>query len=282
MLDMQHETFLRFPNGLEKAFTLSYDDGVVADKRFLKLIDSCGVKCTFNLNSGVFPDAGIHGRLGEQETYEVFSKCSHELALHGHKHLFLTKVSTPQCVQEIVANREYMEDKYNRVVCGMAYAYGATDDRVCEVLRLTGVHYARTTVSTHTFDIPKDFLRWNPTCHHTDKNLNELVEKFLTTKPSDDRKAREPYLFYVWGHSYEFDEQNNWHVIEDLLKSVANRSDVWYATNGEIYDYVTAYNSLVWGIADQIVYNPTALDLWVERDKKLYRIPSGQSVKFHI
>lgn len=282
MLDMQHETFLRFPNGLEKAFTLSYDDGVVADKRFLKVIDSYGVKCTFNINSGVFPDKGSHNRMDEKETFATFSNCRHELALHGHRHLFLTKVSAVQCAQEIVANREYMEEKYNRVVCGMAYAYGATDERICDMLRSLGVHYSRTTDSTGTFDIPKDFLRWNPTCHHTDKKLSELAEKFVKTAPSDERKAREPYLFYVWGHSYEFDEQNNWHVLDDLLKVVAKRKDVWYATNGEIYDYVTAFNRLVWGISDQLVYNPSALDIWVERDKKLYRIPSGQTVKFHI
>lgn len=282
MLDMQHETFLRFPNGLEKAFTLSYDDGVIADKRFIELIDRYGVKCTFNLNSGVFPDAGIHGRMDEDDTFATFSACRHEIALHGHKHLFLTKVSDVQCVQEIVANRQYLEDKYNRIVCGMAYAYGATNDRICQLLAACGVHYARTTVTTNTFDIPTDFLRWNPSLHHTDARLVDTATKFVSTKPSDDRKAREPYLFYVWGHSYEFDEQNNWHIVDDLLGIVSNRNDVWYATNGEIFDYVTAFRSLVWGIADQMVYNPTALDIWVERDKKNYCIPSGQIVKFHI
>ena len=140
MLDMQHETFLRFPKGLEKAFTLSYDDGVVADKRFLQVIDSYNVKCTFNLNSGVWPDAGIHNRMDEDESYQTFANCRHELALHGHKHLFLTKVSAVQRAQEIVATREYMESKYNRVVCCMAYAYGATDDDICNTLRLLGVH----------------------------------------------------------------------------------------------------------------------------------------------
>lgn len=282
MQDMQHETFLRFPEGRAKAFTLSYDDGVVADKRLLKILDSYGVKCTFNLNSGVFPDRGIHNRMTEQESFDTFCGSPHEIALHGHRHLYLTKVSAVQCAQEIVANREYLEHKYNRLVSGMAYAYGATNDRICKTLQDLGVHYARTTVSTGNFAIPEDFLRWNPTCHHTDKNLHELTQKFVTTSPLDERKFRESYLFYVWGHSYEFDDNNNWHVITDLLDVVGGLQDVWYATNGEIYDYVSAFRMLQWGIEDQLAFNPSCTELWLERDKKLYRIAPGATVYFDI
>ena len=277
---LQHETYMRFPNGLEKAFTLSYDDGVVADKRLLKVIDSYGVKCTFNLNSGLFAQRGRHNNMDAEDAYSTFKDCHHELALHGHNHLFMTRVSHIQCVQEIVANREYLEAKYNRIVCGMAYAFGAYNDSICDTLRMLGVHYARTTVSTGTFEIPKDFLRWNPTCHHTDAKLLDLADKFADSAPSEESRAREPYLFYVWGHSYEFDDEDNWSVLDELLNLVAKRSDVWYATNGEIYDYVTAYNSLVWGIKDQLVYNPSAFDIWVERNRKLYRIPSGKTIAF--
>lgn len=282
MLDMQHETFLRFPEGRVKAFTLSYDDGVVADKRLLKILDSYGVKCTFNLNSGVFPDRGAHNRMSEEESFDLFANCRHEIALHGHRHLYLTKVSSVQVAQEVVANRQYLESKYNRLVCGMAYAYGATNDCICKLLAELGVHYARTTVSTGEFSLPADFLRWNPTCHHTDKNLHEIASRFVHSSPLDERKARESYLFYVWGHSYEFDDNNNWHVITDLLDEVGGRNDVWYATNGEIYDYVAAYRALQWGIEDQLVYNPSCLTLWVERDKKVYRLPAGETVRFDI
>ena len=41
-----------FPGGLDRALTLSYDDGVVQDRRLSELCRSRGVKCTFNLNSG--------------------------------------------------------------------------------------------------------------------------------------------------------------------------------------------------------------------------------------
>lgn len=281
MANLQHETYMRFPGGLEKAFTMSYDEGIASDKRFIKVIDSHGVKCTFNLNSGLFSERPVrHNRMSEEESYLTFKDSHHELGLHGHKHLFMTKVSPAQCAQEIVANREYLEAKYNRIVAGMAYPYGATNDSICEMLRLLGVHYGRTTESTGKFDIPKDFYRWNPTCHHTDANLFDIVDNFIESAPHDESKSREPYLFMIWGHTYDFDREDNWNVLDELLNLVAERQDVWYATNGEIYEYVTAFNNLEWGITDQLVYNPSALDVWVERDKKLYHIPSGKTVAF--
>ena len=41
-------------NGKNKAFTFSFDDGVLQDIRFIELINKYGLKCTFNLNSEFF------------------------------------------------------------------------------------------------------------------------------------------------------------------------------------------------------------------------------------
>ena len=41
-----------FPNGKKKAFTLSYDDGQIYDRRFVDLLDRYGLRATFHLNSG--------------------------------------------------------------------------------------------------------------------------------------------------------------------------------------------------------------------------------------
>ena len=43
--------FLRFPDGKNRAFTMSYDDGCVEDKRLSDIITPYGLKCTFNLNA---------------------------------------------------------------------------------------------------------------------------------------------------------------------------------------------------------------------------------------
>ena len=39
-------------NGKKKAFTLSFDDGIMQDARAIEILDKYGLKATFNLNSG--------------------------------------------------------------------------------------------------------------------------------------------------------------------------------------------------------------------------------------
>ncbi len=40
---------LLYPGGKKKVFTVSYDDGVIQDVRFVKLLNKYGIKGTFNL-----------------------------------------------------------------------------------------------------------------------------------------------------------------------------------------------------------------------------------------
>ena len=42
------------PEGKKKVLTLSYDDEVTQDIRFVGILNKYGIKCTFNLNSGTF------------------------------------------------------------------------------------------------------------------------------------------------------------------------------------------------------------------------------------
>ena len=91
--------------------------------------------------------------------------------------------------------------------------------------------------------------------------------------------AKRARLFYLWGHSYEFDDNNNWHVIEEFCERVGGRNDIWYATNGEIYDYVTAFDRLEWSIDEKFVYNPSAIDVYVNCRDKEFIVPAGKTVK---
>ena len=48
---------------------------------------------------------------------------------------------------------------------------------------------------------------------------------------------------------FEFDNNDNWNVIEEFAKKIGNREDIWYATNIEIYDYVNSnYNDVTGNI----------------------------------
>ena len=85
-------------------------------------------------------------------------------------------------------------------------------------------------------------------------------------------------LFYVWGHSYEFDRNDNWDHLERICEQISGKSDVWYATNMEIYDYVEAYRSLIFSADGLRVYNPTLVKIWFNLDGKDYSIASGETL----
>lgn len=280
-IQMYEEKFMRFPEGKAKALTFSYDDGVVADKRLIDLFNSYGFKGTFNLNSLLFDCNEWHNRMNEQQTFSTFNNTPHEIALHGARHAFLSKLPLPEAVNELVQNRVYLENKFNRIVCGMAYAYGDYSAEILNILPSLGIAYARTTKSTHTFDIPQNFLTWHPTCHHGDEQLLNLAQKFNEFSPNLQKKRRQPLLFYVWGHSFEFEENGNWHIMESFAKTVAGKNDVWYATNMQIYQYVSAFNSLKYSMDGERVYNPSAIPVWVELRGKVYKINPLQTVCFN-
>ena len=88
-----------------------------------------------------------------------------------------------------------------------------------------------------------------------------------------------PQLFYVWGHSFEFDRNHNWETMENLLEYLSGYADnIWMATNGEIVDYIMAYKSLVYSADGSRVYNPSLQTVWMETEGKIYEIASGQTV----
>lgn len=275
-------TFIRFPEGKSKAFTLSYDDGVRQDKRFVKILNKYGLKSTFNLNSGCFEHSRTDepenqkGRMCAEEALELYGE--HEIAIHSLTHPYLDKLPSSQMVYEIMEDRLNLEKLFGRIIRGMAYPYGAYNDEIVNALKTCGIAYARTTRATLGFDIPSDWLRMPATCHHSHAELFNLADKFL-----DKHNGRQAWLFYVWGHTYEFDTNaptNNWEYIEEFAKKISGHEDVWYATNMEIYEYIKAYHSLEWSADGRTVYNPGDKDVWVgiTFDKNIC-VKSGETVK---
>lgn len=277
---MYEEKYMRFPDGKCKAATFSYDDGVKADIKLIKIFDKYGVKGTFNLNSILFDCENWHDRMDEELTYKTFINCGHEIALHGARHIFLNKVPLPEAANEIVQNRLYLENKFKKIVRGMAYAYNGYNGEIINLLKSLGITYARTTEESHSFEVPENWLTLKPTCHHADPKLGELTDRFLNQSPEDEFKHREPWLFYVWGHSYEFDDNGNWHIIENLCRRLSENKDIWFASNGEIYDYVQAYNRLVFSLDGERVYNPSCIPVFIELRGRVYEILCGKEISF--
>lgn len=270
--------FMRFPDGRKKSVTLSYDDGVEQDIRLIKIMNDAGLKGTFNLNSGcfknpetVYESGRIHRRMSKEDCVKLYKNSGHEVAVHSLTHPFLEQLSDSMLAYEILEDRKNLEELFDTVVRGMAYPFGTYNDRVTETLKNLGIAYSRTVHSTEKFDIPQDWLRLNPTCHHNNGHLTELVDSFLTGEAK-----HAPWLFYMWGHSYEFEGNDNWDVIEKFADTIGGKKDIWYATNIEIYDYIQAYNKLRFSVRGNLVENPTATDLYFETNNELYMVKAGE------
>jgi hypothetical protein len=102
----------------------------------------------------------------------------------------------------------------------------------------------------------------------------ELADKFVDNQPPKHKA----WLFYLWGHSYEFESDNNWNVIEKFCEKVSGKDDIWYASNIEIYDYIDAYHRLRFSLRGNTVHNPTATTVWFEKDGKIYKILPGETL----
>lgn len=270
--------FMRFPKGRAKALTLSYDDGTEQDIRLIRIMNQNGLKGTFNLNSGrfapegtVYPPEEFHRKMTVRQVKEVYTDSGHEVAVHGLTHPFLEKLPESMAMWELLKDRENLENTFRTIVRGMAYPFGTCNDTVVECLKKVGLVYGRTTISNHSFDIPADWFRLQATCHHNDPELMPLVRKFIEEMP-----AREPWMFYLWGHSFEFETGDNWEVIEEFAAFAGGHEDVWYATNIQIHDYVQAYWRLEFSVDGRQVYNPTVTELFFEKDGEKYSILPGE------
>ncbi|MBO5883115.1 MAG: polysaccharide deacetylase family protein [Clostridia bacterium] len=268
--------WMRFPEGRKKTLTLSYDDGVQQDKRLCEILDKYGIKCTFNLGGGqLAPDDGVkHWNLSVSDAKELFTKYGQDIAAHGYRHMNLSGISPAQMAYDMITDRAALEKEFDRSVRGMAYAYGAYNDKVVDMLRSCGFCYARTTRSTESFGLPSDWLKLDPTAHHNNPRLMELAKTF-----AEHEIRYGSAMFYLWGHSYEFDNNDNWNVIEEFCEYMSGRDDIWYASNTEIYEYVEAYNQLIWRADSSAVFNPTCRTLWFQKDGKTYSIASGETLK---
>ncbi len=259
----------RFPGGKLRCLTMSYDDGRDHDIRLAEIFRENGIVGTFHLTSS-FLDRG--GYVKSDEIKEIYK--GHEISAHTRTHPFLDQLPDAAVLTEILDDRLALEAASGTLVRGMSYPFGVYDDRVVSIMKTAGVECARTIVSTQTFDMPKDFLRWHPTCHHKNGNIMEKLETFLA--PSRYTRMR---LFYIWGHSYEFANDNNWELIEEFCKRAGGDGETWYASNIEIVDYMKAVWSLQTSASCDMIRNPSAVPVWIEADGEPLCIASGETVK---
>ena len=250
---------MKFPGWLGKVLTLSYDDGTVHDIKMIEILDRFGLKAAFHLSAGLFfPEEGgrekYDGRMKLSEAKALYIGSGHEVACHGLSHSPLAVLTEPEIVQEVMEDRKGLEAAFGSIMTGLAYPYGSVNARAEAVLKSCGIQYARCSGRTGNFGFPpENWLRISSTCHHKAENLMELAKQFVEANPPSLRNM----MFFMYGHSYEFNRDNNWNVLETFAAYMGGREEIWYATPGQVRSYTDAFEALERSADGHIIHNPT-------------------------
>ncbi len=275
---MKHNhVFMRFPEGKEKAFTVSFDDGVVEDIEIIDKLTEHGMCGTFNLNSGLFKDPAVDNsaleddyfpikdiqiRLTKEEARRLYARPNIEVAAHGYRHADPTMLDSASLIWDVMEDRHILEDMFGYPVTGYAYPQGGFNDRVIDVLKACGIEYGRVAYVTQNFSLPTDYMRLSASLWFDDRRLLEFTDRFIaekTTTGAYDYATRCRYFSLV-GHGYGLGP-----VRDDFfraLEKLAAADNIWYATNMQIVRYMKAFDALVYTADRSAVYNPSAQSVW--------------------
>ena len=273
-----------YKDGKKRAVTFSFDDGNPQDIRLADIFNKYGLKCTFNLSGGKcknptyrIKEDGVSYWDGSNELRQAYS--GHEIACHGYLHPHYSEYTDKEVQDDLKSDHKTLSRVFGYKIRGFASPFGQYDERVINCLKSLGIVYNRTTKRKDDFKVSENFYEWASNGHFSTFMFDEGKELLKNFFACDTELA----LLYIWGHSYEITDydaygfekwqglRDRWKATEDLCKSVANKSDTWYATNIEIVDYINAMRKA--HISETYIDNPTSIPLYFEINGKLIVAP---------
>jgi len=236
---------------------------------------------TFHLNSNKL---GTKDYLTKEEIKAIYK--GHEVSAHTANHPNLTSLSKIDVIYEVLEDRKELERLMDYPVRGMSYPFGNTNDFVVEAISGLGIEYARTVGDTYNFSMPVDLLKWQPTIHlfgktnyipnDTANDSRELAQFYQLA--TDFLKANSLALFYVWGHSWEYEGPGNkWAEVEKFFKMVSKNPDIYYTTQIGLVDYINAFKNLKFSVDKTMVSNLSSITVFVKINGKVYTIEAGST-----
>lgn len=227
-------------DGKNKAITFSYDDGVTQDIRLVEIFNKYNLKATFNISSELLGCPGTlsrngtlinHTKVNAEDVKHIYD--SHEVAVHTLTHPNLVNIADDnEVIRQVEKDRINLSELVGYEVEGMAYPAGTRDKRIVDIIKKnTGVKYSRVVETTKSFEPFDDLYQYKGTLyHHAEWDmLFDMGREFL------ELKTDSPKVFYIWGHSYEFDIfPERWEQFEEFCKMISNQSDIFYGTNKEV------------------------------------------------
>lgn len=265
-----------YPGGKDKAFNISYDDGVLQDVRFVNLLNQYGLKGTFNLNSGlmkqefewVHENGMVVKRLPEDIVRDLYA--GHEVASHTYSHPYMDSLSRGDILSQMAADRFFLQQLTGQPVAGFAVPFLYYSPLIAECARECGFAYARISEESRGYQPPEDPFWWRGGIFHWSEDLEDYVEGFLRTDA-------ELALCQIVGHSYDLDVCDMWQRMEEILRTVAAEDSVAPMTNLELFVYLQQMKQAQ--ITPEAIMNPGNCDLWFRVDGETVCVHPGETFK---
>lgn len=232
--------------------TISVDDGHPTDLRTANLLQSFDLKATFYV-----PQSNSEREV--MSLKDVREIAGHfDVGAHTISHLSLRSMANDAAFAEIKGGKNWLEDLTGQRVSAFCYPQGKFNSRTPWLVKKAGFKGARTCMFNLN-EFPKDPFLWGLSthaCSHSagiqlrhalvEKNfqgaLNFVCNYGCTTDWVEHFRIAVAHVGENGGiahlslHSWEIEQQGQWHRLTELLREVAQRKDFVQVTNSELFD----------------------------------------------
>ena len=212
--------------------TTSWDDGSILDLKLAQMLTKYGLKGTFYIPKSPKNVTPL------RKTDIAALAAEHEIGAHTVNHPHLTQIPPAEAKTEIEDSKIYLEEILGKKIKMFSYPFGEYNEAVKTITKDCGFIGARTVKPAQPGDI-HDPYEFGITVFASNGRFHEMVK----TSPELDWEPKAQKLFdgalenggmwHIWGHSWDTDNHKEWDKLERVLKYIANKPGVQYATNGE-------------------------------------------------
>lgn len=205
---------------MKKYLVLSFDDGTVADKRVIEILNSKGLKGTFNLNTGLqdykyYMEGKLVERLDLKANKHLYD--NHEVASHTLTHANLFKISEEEMKHEVLEDIKNIEEIFGRQATSISIPYGDYDeDRLMKIKNMTHLRCFRHPMMVLKGDYkkPADPYHVGKCAIYDDPDVFEKIKLF--------EESQNDGIFVLLADPYKIDVYNKWEHFNKLIDYIAN------------------------------------------------------------
>lgn len=206
---------------------LTFDDGTIYDQRFIELLNKYNLPCSFNLNAGLddfvwyYENNKPIQRLKLDQVKDLY--INHEVCSHSFTHPHMTELSKEEVIKQVLSDVERLEQVFGRNITTFAFPFHDWNDDVIEtIVNNTNIKNIRVSKLSNDY-LPLDRYHIHLNAFYDEEGIYDKLEEY-------SKNNLENSLFTIVGHSYEFEVNNDWDKIENLLKYLSLKKDIVVTT----------------------------------------------------